>query len=166
MHCSVYRLSLTHIFFAVPSSICSECARCACFKDRFRRSDAFLDEPRLSFSRVRRGYCSRTNPIDRKTRVASRRGSPRYIRRCTPPMLSRQESQNFRNHEDMLPLATPTCQVSRECVELHGVADLLLPTTSSRSRILSRFFEYFSFDFAGVCSVISCSLDNIRIYGL
>lgn len=25
-----------------------------------------------------------------------------------------------------------TCQVSRECVELHGVADLLLPTTSSR----------------------------------
>ena len=160
MHCSVYRLPLTHIFFAVPSS---ECARCACFEDRFRRSDAFLDEPRLFFSRVRRGYCSRTNPIDRKTRVASRRESPRYICRI---VRSRQESQNFRNHEDTLPLATPTCQVSRECVELHGVADLLFPTTSSRSRILSRFFEYFSFDFAGVCSVISCSLDNIRIYGL
>jgi len=162
LHCSVYRLPLTHIFFAVPSSICSECAKCACFEDRFRRSDMFLDEPRLSFSRVRRGYRSRTNPIDRKTRVASRRGVSAlytsFVRPDATPtgVAEFQESRRYattgyphRYHESVL-----SCTVLRICS-----SRLPAPALASSPG----FFEYFSFDFAGVCSVIPCSFDNIRI---
>lgn len=113
-----------------------------------------LDESRLSLSRVRRGYCSRTSPIDRE-RLASRvdAGLLRYTYRCM-----------FRSHFDRsnrisgirkictTSLATPTCQVSRECVELHGVANFSCSSrlpTRPHSRIFSFFFllVFFSFNF-------------------
>lgn len=150
MHHSIYRLSLTYIFFAVPSSVWSECKRCACFEDRSWRSDAFLDGPKLSFSRVRRGYCSRTSPIDRETHIARVDAEPPRLYvpfvRCHPDRNRRISGITKRY---ALPLATPTCQVSRECVELHGVADF-----SCSSRLLalalasfpgSFFFLFFLF---------------------
>lgn len=166
MHRNVYRLPLTHIFFAVPSSICSECARCACFEDRFRRSDAFLDEPRLSFSRVRRGYCSRTNPIDRKTRVASRRGvSALYIvirPRCYPDRSRRISGitkicyhwlpPHVRYHESVL-----SCTVLRICSSR-------LPAPALASSPGFSFFLSISLSVLLEFARWSpCSLDSIRI---
>jgi len=75
------------------------------------------DCPFLEFAGVT--VVEQTRSIER---LASRvdAESPRYIHRLYAPMLPRQESQNFRNHEDTLPLATPTgitrvCWVARCC---------------------------------------------------
>lgn len=123
----------------------------ACFEDRFQAIRlTFLstnrDCPFLEFVGV---TVVEQAQIDRETRIARvDAGLLRYTYRCM-----------LRSHSDRsnrisgirkictTSLATPTCQVSRECVELHGVANFFcsfrLPTPALA--FLSRFFFFFFF---------------------
>lgn len=112
-----------------------------------------LDESRLSLSRVRRGYCSRTSPIDRETRIASRRGAsalyiPLYVPEAIPTVTEFQESGRYalphwlpphvRYHESVL-----SCTVLRISL---APSDCQPPLSH-----FSRFFFFFSISLSILC---------------